>query len=96
MQTYTQRVGWADTGVTNKMSHSQQIEQVTTRVADGVAAATAAGAGASWLTNFDTWVHIAASFAAAIAALAAAAFHIYKILELRRLKRESQCSTDGE
>jgi hypothetical protein len=96
MQTLTQRFGWSDKGATKQMNPVNEIEQMTTRVADGVAAAAAAGAGASWLTNFDTWVHIAASFAAAFAALAAAAFHIYKIVQLHRITRAAQLDTEEE
>lgn len=93
MQTFTQRAGWPDKGVAIQMNQAQQIEQLTTKVADGVAAATAAGAGASWLTNFDTSVHIVASIAAAIAAIAAATFHVLKILELRRIRKQAERSS---
>jgi len=65
-----------------------QVEQVTTRAADTAAGFTAGAAGVSWLADVNTWMQIGASAAAILAGLTAAAFHIYKIIELRRLKKQ--------
>jgi hypothetical protein len=95
MQTYSQRVGWANKGVAKPMNSVQQIEQLSTRAADAGAGIAAGAAGTAWLIELNTWVQIGAGMAAIIAGIAAAAFHVYKIRELRRL-RKSEHEASGK
>jgi hypothetical protein len=71
-------------------------DQITQKTADTAAAGSAFLAGSAWIANVEPYITVLASFVAIVAGVAAAWYHIERVLHLRAKRKADEKANRDE